>query len=294
MTTAELKNQIQNGAADETFIMLYGKEHVEKARTRYVSAICSFEEIYGAREDAMILSVPGRSEITGNHTDHNHGRVIAASVDCDVIAVASKGKSDKIRIKSEGYKEDVADPLHLEMENYPRFKSVGLVAGMCAAFKNAGHNIAPIDAYTTSNVLKGSGLSSSAAFEVMTGTILNHVCNGGKVDAVTIAKYAKWAENVYFGKPCGLMDQMACAVGGFVMIDFADPDSPKIEKIDFDLRSMGYDLCIVNTGGNHADLNDDYASMPEEMRAVAEALGKPLLRYVNYSDFIDEANRARL
>ena len=293
MKTSELKKQIENGVLDEKFALLYGKEQVENARARYIKAVSSFEAIYGARDEAMILSVPGRSEITGNHTDHNHGRVIAASVDCDVIAVASPGATDMVRVKSENYKEDVADPSYLVPERYPRLKSVGLVAGMCDAFLQNGHKIAAFDAYTTSSVLKGSGLSSSAAFEVMIGTILNHLFNGGNVDPVSIARYAQWAENHYFGKPCGLMDQMACAIGGFVMIDFADPSDPKWEKIDFDLSGYGYDLCIVNTGGSHADLNDDYAAIPAEMKAAAKVLGREVLRGVTEEELFEKSAKIR-
>ncbi len=293
MTTAELKKQILGGMCDSILTTLYGIENLEHAKKRYANAIDSFVALYGSREDAMILSVPGRSEITGNHTDHNHGRVIAASVNCDVIAVAAKGASGMIRIKSEGYKEDVADPSRLTPDAYPRYKSVGLVAGMCAAFQKNGLNIGPLDAYTTSNVLKGSGLSSSAAFEVLVGTVLNHLYNGGTVDAVDIAKYAKWAENVFFGKPCGLMDQVACAVGGFVEIDFKNPDEPEIEKIGFDLSGMGYDLCIVNTGGSHADLNDDYAAIPTEMKAVASLFGKEVLRGISEEELLNNCQKIR-
>ena len=293
MTTAQLKTTILNGGANELLKTLYGERDLEKARARCAAAIDSFVQLYGEREDAMILSVPGRSEITGNHTDHNHGRVIAASVDCDVIAVAARGKGRKVRVKSENYREDAADLDRLGEENYPRFKSVGLVAGMCRAFADHGLNVGPLDAYTTSNVLKGSGLSSSAAFEVMVGTILNHLWNEGAVSVVDVAKYAQWAENTYFGKPCGLMDQMACAVGGFVMIDFKDPADPVYEKIDFDLCGTGYELCIINTGGSHADLNDDYASIPAEMKAVAALFGKPVLQGLTEEELLSSAKRIR-
>ena len=239
MNTRELKEAVQKGACDRSFSALYGGENVERARERYASAIDIFVSIYGPKEEAFLLSVPGRSEISGNHTDHNHGRVIAASVDCDVIAVAAKEPDSLVRIKSDGYKEDTVDLQNLDPESYPRFRSCALVAGMCAAFRNDGRQAGGLTAYTVSNVLKGSGLSSSAAFEVLVGTILNHLYNEGRVSPVQIAKDAQWAENVYFGKPCGLMDQMACAVGGFVEIDFRDPADPVIEKIDFDLTGKG-------------------------------------------------------
>ena len=293
MNTRELKEAVQKGACDRSFSALYGGENVERARERYASAIDTFVSIYGPKEEAFLLSVPGRSEISGNHTDHNHGRVIAASVDCDVIAVAAKEPDSLVRIKSDGYKEDTVDLQNLAPESYPRFRSCALVAGMCAAFRNDGRQVGGLTAYTVSNVLKGSGLSSSAAFEVLVGTILNHLYNEGRVSPAQIAKDAQWAENVYFGKPCGLMDQMACAVGGFVEIDFRDPAEPVIEKIDFDLTGKGYDLCIVNTGGNHADLNEDYAAIPAEMKAVAKLFGQKVLRGISEEELLQRAPEIR-
>ena len=293
MNTTQLKTAILAGAFDSTFRTLYTEERVSSAKIRYANAVEAFESIYGAKQQAVILSVPGRSEITGNHTDHNHGRVIAASVDCDVIAVAARDEGNMVRIKSDGYKEDAVNITALDPKNFPQFKSIGLVAGMCDAFKKNGLQIGGLCAYTTSNVLKGSGLSSSAAFEVMVGTILNHLYNGGAVSPIDVARYAQWSENVYFGKPCGLMDQMACAVGGFVEIDFEDPAKPIVEKISFDLTGMGYDLCIVNTGGNHADLNEDYASIPAEMKKVASLFGKEVLRGISEYELIEKAPEIR-
>ena len=292
-STSELKEKITKGDFDKSFSSLYGKENAASAAARYARVLESFSATYGEREGVIALSVPGRSEISGNHTDHNHGRVIAASVDCDMIAFACVGEQNKVRVKSDGYKEDCVDLQRLAPGDYPRFKSIGLVAGMCAAFKNAGYKVGPLCAYTSSNVLKGSGLSSSAAFEVLVGTILNHLYNDGKIDPVEIAKFAQWSENVFFGKPCGLMDQTACAVGGFVGIDFEDPRQPVVEKIDFDLTGMNYDLCIVNTGGSHADLNDDYASIPAEMKSVAAFFGKEVLRGLTEEDLLSNAAAIR-
>ena len=285
MNTSELKKAVLAGAFDPTFKTLYGEENISSAQIRYTNAIEAFESIYGAKEEAVLLSVPGRSEITGNHTDHNHGRVIAASVDCDVIAVAAKTADGTVRIKSDGYKEDAVSITALDPKNFPQFKSIGLVAGMCDAFKKNGLTIGGLCAYTTSNVLKGSGLSSSAAFEVMVGTSLNHLYNGGAVSPIDVARYAQWSENVYFGKPCGLMDQMACSVGSFVQIDFKDPAVPVINKVSFDFASCNHALCIVDTGGNHADLTDEYAAVRGEMEAVAAKFGKPVLRDVDFDDF---------
>ena len=281
MNASMTRAHISQEKLDEAFRFIYGENAISYQRERYVHAIDEFEKIYGDGE-ITLYSVAGRSELSGNHTDHNYGCVIAASIDLDIIAVARKRDDGIIRIKSEGFSEDVVDTVVYTSPVEQKFgTSESIIAGMCAGFTKNGYAIGGFDAYTTSNVLKGSGLSSSAAFEDMVGNILNHMYNGGKVDNVEIAKLAQYAENVFFGKPCGLMDQVACAVGGIVSIDFADPTSPMIDKLDFDLSAMGYNLCIVNTGGNHADLTDDYASIPSEMKAVAAALGKSVLREID-------------
>ena len=280
------KEHINSGALDKTLTYIYGEAALAHQKSRYLSAIDEFEKIYGDR-DISLFSVAGRSELSGNHTDHNHGCVVAASIDLDIIAVASKRDDSVIRIKSEGFPEDVVDTASYAAPITEKFgTSESIIAGMAAGFVKNGHAIGGFDAYTTSNVLKGSGLSSSAAFEDMVGNILSHMYNDGKVDNVEIAKLAQYSENVFFGKPCGLMDQVACAVGGIVAIDFADPSAPIIDKVDFDLSERGYNLCIVNTGGNHADLTDDYASVPAEMKAVAAHFGKKVLRELDEKDVI--------
>ena len=291
MNAQTLKENILSGALDVRFAKLYGSDDSVLAaqRARYAALIDEFASRYGADRDIALFSTPGRSELSGNHTDHNHGCVVAASIDLDIIAVASAREDSVIRIKSEGFPEDVVDfatytsPVEAEFGT-----SASIIAGMCAGFKKDGYAIGGFDAYTTSNVLKGSGLSSSAAFEDMVGNILNHMYNDGKVDNVEIAKLAQYSENVFFGKPCGLMDQVACAVGGIVAIDFNDPKAPIIDKVPFDISAAGYNLCIVNTGGNHADLTDDYASVPAEMKAVAAHFGKAVLRDVDESGFVAE------
>ncbi|MBP3292374.1 MAG: galactokinase, partial [Clostridia bacterium] len=280
MTISELKNTILAGGIDAALTdgLSVPADKVEGQRERYAKAADEFAALYGDG-DISLYSVGGRSEISGNHTDHNFGRVIAASVNLDILAVVKKTDDGVIRIKSEGFPEDVVAPAAVEAPDESKFfTSAAIIAGMERAFLDAGYAIGGFDAYTTSNVLKGSGISSSAAFEVMVGNILNYLYNDGKVSNVEIAKMAQFAENKYFGKPCGLMDQTACAVGGFITIDFEDPTNPIIEKLDFDLTAAGYSLCIVNTGGNHADLNEDYASVPAEMKSVAAKLGVPVLR----------------
>ena len=280
MTICELKQTILSGGIDAvlTEALSVSPEAVSAQRTRYADAADAFLAKYGDG-DVSLYSVGGRSEISGNHTDHNHGRVIAASVNLDILAVVKPTADGTVRIQSAGFPEDIVPPSAVEQPNPADYgKSSAIIAGMEKAFLNAGYRIGGFDAYTTSNVLKGSGLSSSAAFEVMVGNILNHLYNDGKVSNVEIAKMAQFSENVYFGKPCGLMDQTACAVGGFITIDFADPKNPVIEKLGFDLTAAGYRLCVVDTGGNHADLTDDYASVPAEMKSVARELGVSVLR----------------
>ena len=286
MLINECKEMLINKKFDEIFKSIYNENEIDFQYARYLGAIDEFCKLYGADRDITLFSVPGRSEISGNHTDHNHGCVIAASVNLDIIAVASANTDNYIRIKSEGFDEDIVDLDHVTPDKSKYFTSGAVIAGMCDGFRNRGYSFGGFDAYTTSNVLKGSGLSSSAAFEVMVGNILNHFYNDGKIDAPAIAKISQYSENVFFGKPCGLMDQTACAVGGFVTIDFADPATPIIEKLDFDLTAYGYSLCIVDTGGNHADLNDDYASIPAEMKKIASFYGKDCLRGLTYDDIV--------
>ena len=287
MRTSELKAALAGGQFDARLTYIYGDAALDAQKARYTAAVEAFENLYGSDRDAALYSVAGRSELSGNHTDHNFGCVVAASIDLDIIAVAAPNSENIIRVKSEGFPEDTVDLNTFTAPDPARFgRSDALIAGMAAGFTKDGYKIGGFDAYTTSNVLKGSGISSSAAFEDMIGNILNHIYNDGNVDNVEIAKLAQYSENQFFGKPCGLMDQMACGVGGIIAIDFADPTAPIIEKVNFDITAAGYNLCIVNTGGNHADLTDDYASVPAEMKAVAAAFGKKVLREVDENELI--------
>ena len=276
MKATELKELLKGGAL-EKYSSLY--KNIPAQTERMIAAIDSFTALYGEDRDVSLFSVPGRTEVMGNHTDHNKGCVLAAAIDRDVIAVASPNTDGVIRFKSEGYPESVIDLSSIDdPADFENYTSASLIAGLAKGFVNSDYSIGGYDAYATTEVLKGSGISSSAAFEVMIGNIFNHLYNDGNVDNKEIAKLSQFAENVYFGKPCGLMDQMACAVGGFVFIDFGDSKNPIVEPISFSLTEKGYSLCIVNTGGNHADLNDDYASVPYEMKSVAAELGKEVLR----------------
>lgn len=287
MTSKELVSYINSGELAKSFARLYPSSSAEEINARFTGALADFEKNFGTDRDVAIFSVPGRSELSGNHTDHNHGAVIAASIDLDIIAVASPRNDGKICVVSRGFSPDnINIDAYTEPDPTHYGRSDSLIAGMCVGFANSGYAVGGFDAYTTSNVLGGSGLSSSAAFEVMIGNILNHLYNGGKISNVEIAKIAQFSENKFFGKPCGLMDQMACAVGGIIAIDFADPTAPIIEPIDFDLTSHGYSLCIVNTGGNHADLTPDYAAVPAEMKAVAAELGASVLRDADEAKFM--------
>ena len=285
MIPSQLILAIISGELDSRFEEIYGQEAIEFQKNRYISAIKNFASLYGDDRDISLFSVAGRSELSGNHTDHNRGCVIAGSINLDIIAVASKNDSSQIRVKSEGYDEITVDTEKYTEPNSEFFgTSDSIIAGMCRGFSDKGYDIGGFDAYMTSSVLKGSGLSSSAAFEDMIGNIENHLYNNGRIDNVEIAKLSQYAENIFFGKPCGLMDQVACAYGGMVAIDFADTKNPIIEKMDFDLTAAGYNLCIIDTGGNHADLTDDYASIPYEMKSVAKFFGKDVLREVDECD----------
>ena len=285
MKASELKKLILDGGL-EKYSNLYADTKAQAER--FAAALDSFIELYGDDDDEVgIFSVPGRSEISGNHTDHNRGCVLAGAIDRDIIAVASKNTDGKVNFKSEGYPKISIDLSDIdEPDNFENYSSAALIAGLAKGFTNSSYSIGGYNAYATTEVLKGSGISSSAAFEVMIGNIFNYLYNDGTVSNVEIAKLSQYSENVYFGKPCGLMDQMACAVGGFVYIDFEDPKNPIVDPIAFSLTDAGYSLCIVNTGGNHADLNDDYASVPYEMKAVAKALGQDALRVFTEADII--------
>ena len=291
MKASELKSLLRAGGL-EKYSALYAD--VNQQTERFINAIDEFCKAYGEDRDISILSVPGRSEIIGNHTDHNHGKVMAGAINRDIIAIASKNSNDIIGFCSEGYAKDkIALSSVMEADKFKKFTSRALIAGMAASFIKDGYTVGGFDMYCCTEVLKGSGLSSSAAFEVMIGNIINHLYCDGRVDNQEIAKYAQFSENVYFGKPCGLMDQMACAVGGFVYIDFEDNKNPVVESVDLSLSRYGYSLCIVNTGGNHANLNDDYASVPSEMKAVAKALGREVLRGLTEAEILASAEKLR-
>ncbi len=284
--TNELVRLLGTDELDGALARIYKADEIAAQKKRYIRIAETFDSLYGADREVCVFSAPGRTEVGGNHTDHNHGKVLAASVNLDAVAVAGKNDKNIVNVKSEGYRMDTIDLSDLTPQDPETGHSASLVRGVCAAFKERGYNIGGFDAATASNVLSGSGLSSSAAFEVLVGTMLNHLYNDGKVSAVEIAQIAQYAENKFFGKPCGLMDQMACSVGGFVKIDFADPSKPVIEKVDFDFASCGHSLCIIDTGADHSDLTDEYAAVRGEMEKAAAVFGKKVLREVDYAEFM--------
>ena len=271
---------LRGGEADGALKSLYAVDGTDAARGRAVHVIEGFIERFGNAAQAALFSGPGRTEIGGNHTDHQHGHVLCASVNLDILACAAPNGTDTVRVVSEGYplvevKLDSLTPREDEKNT-----SAALLRGVAARLTQSGHRLSGFDAYAVSDVISGSGLSSSAAYEVLIGTIFNRFFCGGALDAVSIAKAGQYAENVYFGKPCGLMDQMGSAVGGAVAIDFADPENPVVERADYDFSQSGHALCIVDTGSCHADLTDDYADITREMGAVAAYFGKRFLREV--------------
>lgn len=286
--TQSILNKLRNGAFDTLFAKLYGQEAVASQRDRYIDAVNSYTALYGEEEDLWLFSAPGRTEIGGNHTDHNHGCVLAGSVNLDVIAVAAPTTERRICVKSAGYDMDTIDLADLQVNESQYNRSAALIRGVADRFCQLGYTVNGFRAYTVSNVLKGSGLSSSAAFEVLIGTILSHMFNNGAVDPIEIAKIAQYAENVHFGKPCGLMDQMASSVGGIITIDFADPESPIVKTVDFDFAQSGHHLCIVDVGGNHAALTHEYAAITAEMKAISKELGVAFLRETSYEKLLEK------
>jgi len=294
MTKIELLIGKINNGDNPLFKKLYGTDTsvLKEQAIRYSSLIQQFKASFG-HEGADVFSSPGRTEIGGNHTDHNFGRVLAGAVNLDNIAVVAKNGSNVVRVKSIGYPDFEVDLSQLSVVPTEKYTSVSLVRGICARFKELGYQIGGFDACIDSRVPVGSGLSSSASFEVLIGAVINQLFNGGKMTPVQNAIIGQWSENNYFGKPCGLMDQTACAVGGLITIDFADPSKPIVKEVNFDFIATGFSLVITDTGGNHADLNDEYASLPTDMKAVAGELGKKVLREVTMEQVLNIAPEIR-
>ena len=288
MTLLEMKKAIENGEYDQKFTYLYGKGEQKAAAERYLKLMDEFAAFYGYTEgDFYAFSAPGRTELCGNHTDHNYGKVLAGAVNIDVIGIVCKTDSGKIRVKSRGHGINEIDINELYPKEEEKGHSTAILRGVAARIAQLGYKIGSFDAYTASNVPAGSGLSSSAAYECLLGCILGNLYNNDAIGNVELAQISQYAENVYFDKPCGLMDQLTIATGSAVKFDFKDINNPSIEKLDFDFQSTGYALCITNTGGSHADLTDDYAAVRGEMEAVAAFFGKKVLREVEKQQVID-------
>jgi galactokinase len=283
-----------NNGKNSAFKELYGanEEVLKKQAERYISLIKKFETTFGGK-DPLLFSSPGRTEIGGNHTDHNYGRVLAGAVNLDNIAVAVKNNTNIVRIESAGYPRFEVDLTNLLPNKNEYFTSGALIRGICARMKEMNFQIGGFDCCIDGGVPVGSGLSSSASFEVLIGAIINHLFNNGKLDPVQNAIIGQYSENVFFGKPCGLMDQTACAVGGLVTIDFENPSNPIVKKVNFDFVATGFALVITDTGGNHANLNDEYASLPTDMKAVAAELGAKVLRQVSLEQVLEIAPTIR-
>lgn len=289
MTISEIKQKINNGN-NSIFQAIYGTDQatlLHQAK-RYENLINDFQEVFSTNE-ATLFSSPGRTEIGGNHTDHQHGRVLAGAVNLDNIAIAAPNGTNIVRIKSAGYGMFEANLDELVINEKAFYTSTSLIKGIAFRLQELGMLTGGFDACIDGNVPKGSGLSSSASFEVLIGSIFSHIFNEGKLDPVENAKIGQWAENNYFGKPCGLMDQTACSVGGLITIDFENPSAPIVKEVDFDFTKTSYSLVITDVGGGHDDpaSQQEYASLPTEMKSVAKELGAEVLRQVSLDQIVD-------
>ena len=289
------KQELSDGVHAARLASLYCCAPAETASeaARYAAVLDGLEKTFGSHAEAGLYSAPGRTEIGGNHTDHQHGRVLAGSVNIDMIAAAAPNDKNQLRVQSEGYDLCVIDLNDLEARKEEENTTAALLRGECAAFTQRGAKLAGLDIYISSNVPKGSGVSSSAAFEVLIGVILNDCFMTEKVSPIAIAQIGQWAENVYFGKPCGLMDQMASSVGNIITIDFASPAKPVVEPVAVDFSKAGLALCILDSGADHADLTDEYAAIPAECRAVAAVCGGEVLRDVPFETFLAKLPECR-
>ena len=286
-TWNDLYKMLKNGEMDQSLIQT-GCEDINAYRTRATEVMNGFEKTFGVKEDtlAALCSAPGRTEICGNHTDHQHGHVLAAAVNLDFLACVSPNGTQTVHFQSEGWPMTTVDLSDLEQQEAEKETTASLVRGVMAELAKAGYTIGGFDMYAVSNVLPGSGLSSSAACEILLGVAGNHLFCQDELDAVTLAKIGQKAENQYFGKPSGLMDQTASSVGDAVAIDFADPSAPIVRSVTANLEELGLALCIVDCGADHAALTGEYASIPQEMKQVAAFFGKKVLREVQEEEVL--------
>ena len=293
MKVNETVKLLESGAARTLMAQLYGEDGVEANVKRYEDLLAGYEKMFGGEGDVKLFSSPGRTEISGNHTDHNHGKVLAGSINLDCVGAAGTNESNQVHIVSETYNQDFTIDLnHLEPSE-KKAGTVDLVKGLLQGFKDSGYRVGGFNAYITSNVISAAGVSSSASFEMLLCSMLNTFFNEGRMSTVAYAHIGKFAENNYWDKASGLLDQMACAVGGLITIDFMEPLVPKVEKIDFDFGSQDHSLIIVQTGKGHADLSADYSSVPAEMKKVARYFGKEVLSQISEEQVIDNLAEVR-
>lgn len=288
-----LAEEFRHQAYEDLLTDIYmDPDRIQQQTKRYIHTLMKYEQSFGPGE-VEIYSAPGRSEIGGNHTDHQHGEVLAASINCDAIAVAGRTCGNTVTVISDGCKPLTVHLSELSQNEGEKGSTIALIRGVLSGLKERGYTLGGFQAYITSDVLIGAGLSSSAAFETLIGTVVSGLYNDMKISAIEIALVGQYAENVYFGKPCGLMDQMACSVGNLVHIDFADPQKPVVEKIELDLSEYGYSLCIVDTKGSHADLTDEYAAIPLEMKQAAACFHKEVLRDISEEALLGDLTAVR-
>ena len=294
MRRGKLLQALEGGGLLDRLEPVYGEDAAGAAR-RLADLTRGYAGVFpgGEEENVFLFSVPGRTELGGNHTDHQWGRCLAGSVNLDTIACASPNGTNLVRIQSRNHRMAEVSLDDLSVHPAESGNSVSLVRGVAARLREMGYAVGGFNAYTTTRVLRSSGLSSSAAFEVLVGTIMNHLYCGGALTPLQLAQVGQYAENVYYGKPCGLMDQLACASGGVIAIDFANPAAPVLRQVQVDLAKEGYALVIVDAGANHADLTEDYAAIPFEMGAVAACFGRERLSQVPYDRFLAELSRVR-
>jgi len=283
MNSQQLRNSIESSALDARFSEIYPSDTILAQRERYVKLIDKFESLFGERE-AMLLSVPGRVEVCGNHTDHQGGQVLAAAINLDIIAVCAATEDTYIRLRQDGFGDNNVDISNLAPSEIEQSTSPALVRGVAAFLSKNGAKIGGIVACVDSQVPAGGGLSSSAAYGVMIGNMISQLYNNGAIEPIALAKATYHAEREYYGKPVGLMDQTACAVGGLVHIDFANSE-PIVNKVTLNSEKFGHALCIIDTGGDHTDLTPEYAAVPGEMKAVAQHFGAQLLSQVDEATF---------
>jgi galactokinase len=284
-----VRGSLEQGSLNQRIKEIYvDEQRVPYNRERYIRAIDRFTELFPSEKEIEIYSAPGRSEVCGNHTDHQNGMVLATSINLDAIAIVAKAEEPVIRLVSGDFPMEEVDVADLSMKEEEQSTTTALIRGVAAGMKERGHKVGGFTAYITSDVLMGAGMSSSAAFESLIGTILSGLYNDMKVSSIEIAQIGQYAENIYFGKPCGLMDQMACSVGGMIFIDFKEKEHPEVRQVHTDFEKAGLSLCIVDTKGSHADLTPDYAAVPAEMNQVAQALGREHLREVPRETFFKE------